>query len=439
MSSSLSAKGGSASGGKSPSLHTDIAILGAGIGGYEVFVTLTKLLKRHRLPARILIIDHNNYFSFTPLNHEVASGAVEPTHAALPLRELVRGTPHQFLKTDIKKIDPVKKIITTGRGQVHYEQCVVALGSSTNYYNTPGAEEFSHHVRTLAGAMILRHNIMEALESHDERIDITVVGGGYTGVEVAGQLMHFANHDARELYPEKAITVRLVQTGGTVVPQLPVKAQQKIISRLKKMGVEILFNTRVKEVKLKSVVTESDELLSDFTVWCAGFGNVANCFLNLDYCTKDNRIPTNGHLQHPDFSTLYAVGDIGLIFNPGETVPVPQLGEAAYHQGQYVAQHIFAGLRGKQLPPFKFITKGTLMPIGERYGIGVVHGVVFGGILAWWMRRTVYLTFMPGLLRKLRIVVDWTLRLFGFSYTIAVERNLEHGPKNMQYNPKFNS
>ena len=118
---------------------------------------------------------------------------------------------------------------------------------------------------------------------------------------------------------------------------------------------------------------------------------------------------------------------------------MPQLGEAAFHEGRYVAKHIMATLGNKKLKPFSFSSKGTLMPIGERYGIGVVGGLVFGNIFAWWLRRTIYLTFMPGLLRKLRIVIDWTLRLFGFSYTIAVERNLEHGPKNLQYNPKFKS
>ncbi len=416
-----------------PDFKTDIVILGAGIGGYEAFRGLNKLIKRHRLGKRIVLVDQNNYFSFTPLNHEVAAGAVEPTHASLPLRELVYNTPHKFLKASVTSIDPKKRLVMTSAGMIAYDYCVVAMGSSTNFYGTSGAEQFSFHVRTLAGAMIFRHRLIEALENNKQNsFNLSIVGGGYTGVEVAGQLQHFVNHDLRALYPDKKIAIRLIQTVGTVVPQLPPKAQQKIVRRLKKMGVEILFNTRVKSVTETSLTTETETLPSDFTMWCAGFGNIADCFLDMNFCTTDRRIPTNNYLQHINDSHLYAIGDIALICNPGETKPVPQLGEAAYHEGHYVAKHIVASIQGKVLQPFKFISRGSLMPIGERYGVGVFGGKVFSGIVVWWLRRTVYVAFVPGVLRKLRIVIDWTLRLFGFSYTIAIERGFEHGPKNNQ-------
>ena len=412
-------------------LTTDILVLGAGIGGYETFRTLARLLKRYGIKKTITIVDQNNYFTFTPLLHEVASGAVEPTHATLPLQELVYGTPHRFLKAAVTKIDPKKKVVETSAGPIGYAYCVVALGSTTNYFGVPGAEQNAYHTRSLAGAMILRHNLIEKLESSQTEITITVVGGGFTGVEVAGQLAYFANHDLAKLYPQKKIAITLVQTTGVVVPTLPVNAQQLIIKRLKKMGVIILFNTAVQEVRPRSALIDGTERLSDFTVWCAGFGNIAHCFLEESFCTSNHCIPTTPYLTHPAEPTIYAIGDIALVINPGETKPAPQLGEAAYHEGRYVAEHLVAMLRKKNMPPFRFKSKGTLMPIGDRYGIAVFGGkIVIAGLFAWWLRRTVYLMFMPGFLRKVKIVVDWTLHLFGFSYIIAVERNLEPGPKN---------
>ncbi|MSU75318.1 MAG: hypothetical protein EXS55_02285 [Candidatus Magasanikbacteria bacterium] len=435
-----------------PELKTDIVILGAGIGGYEAFRTLSRLLRRYNIKKQITIVDQNNYFTFTPLLHEVASGAVEPTHATLPLQELVYKTPHKFLKTTVTKINPVQKIVTTSAGLMSYEFCVVALGSTTNYYGVPGAEKNAYHTRSLAGAMILRHNLIEKLESSQPEINIMVVGGGFTGVEVAGQLAYFARHDLAKLYPEKKIAITLVQTIGTLVPQLPLKAQQIIFKRLKKMGVKILLNTAVKEVKEKLVVIEpfqqtsrdsstparafaqndspKKELVSDFTVWCAGFGNIANCFLEESFCATNHSIPTGPFLTHQTESSLYAIGDIAQVMNKNETKPLPQLGEVAYHEGRYVAEHIIATMRKKTLAPFYFKSKGTLMPIGDRYGVAIFGPVVISGLFAWWLRRTVYLMFMPGFLRKLKIVFDWTLHLFGFSYIIAVERNMEHGPKN---------
>lgn len=409
-------------------LKTDVAILGAGIGGFEAYQTLRALCRRYGLAKKILLIDQNNYSSFSLLNHEVAAGAVEPTHAALPLRELAFQAGQHFLKASVLSVNPPERLVATDRGTVQYDYCVMALGSATNYFGIPGAEQFSYHVRTLTGAMKLRHNLFAALESEADSLMLTVVGGGYTGVEVAGQFQYLVNHDIRHLYPEKHVSVRLIHGSGTVVPHLPARAQQKIVRRLKTMGVDILFNTRVETVTSRAVVAGGEKLPSDFTIWCAGFANVANRFFPPEFCGPDQRLITNHYLQAPADPSLYGIGDAAHITNPGETAAIPQLGEAAYHAGRYVARHLAAAWRGKTMAPFQFVSQGTLMPIGDRYGIGVIRGVTFSGIFAWWLRRTVYLTFMPGIIRKLRIIIDWTLRLFSFSYIIVVERGKEKGP-----------
>lgn len=405
-----------------PLLKTDILILGAGIGGYETFRCLTKRLRRAGLKKTITIVDQNNYFTFTPLLHEAAAGSVEPDHCAIPLRELVYGTPHQFIKATVQKIKPEKKVVQTDVGDIEYGYCVVALGSGVNYYGTPGGEQWSYGVRTLPQVMRLRDNLINKMEAGDGVVNLVIVGGGFSGVEVAGQMSYLAGHDFKKVYRNKKMMVSLVEAGPTLVPQIPERARTKILKRLKKLGVTVHLNSKVKEVSEKLVTLDKGEnLRSDFTVWCAGVGNMAPCFFEAAYCLQ-GKLPVTHCLNHAEFKELYAVGDIISGTNEGETTPYPPLGEAAHRQGEYVAEHLVATLRGKTIQSFYFKSKGMLMPIGDNYGILVREQLVVAGFWAWWLRRTVYLLFMPGWLRKLKIVIDWKLHLIGFSYILEIEK-----------------
>lgn len=408
-------------------LTTDVVILGAGIGGYETFRTLAKLLKRRGLNKKITIVDQNNYFTFTPMLHEVASGSIEPQHAAIPLRELVYKTPHTFLKATIQKIDPQEKIIFTSQGELRYEFCVIAMGSGVNYFNTPGAEENCYGVRTLPEAMRLHEEIFHQLECQNQgELTFTVVGGGFTGVEVAGQLMYLVNHDLKKLYPEKRISVNLIEAGETLLRPLPSVVQKRVAEYLIKMGVAVHTNYRIQKIEHQKLIgADGQEIRSNFIIWSAGVKNVADKFLEVSLCEK-GMIPVNEFLQHKQISSLYAVGDIALSFNPGSQTPQPSLGEAAHKEGQYVAKHILASLEKKSIKPFYFKSLGTLMPIGDWYGVALIGPIILFGKIAWWIRRTVYVLFMPGIIRKLKIVIDWTLHGFGFRYTLSIERKNNH-------------
>ncbi len=401
-------------------IKTDIVILGAGIAGYAAFKSLSKELKKNNLKKTITLIDQNNYFTFVPLLHEVASGSIEPSHAAVPLKELTYSTPHQYIKATIEKIFPEKNIVQTTVGKISYDYCVVAIGSGVNYFNTKGAKTFSYCVRTLQDAIHLHRSIISKLESCDKEITINVVGGGYTGIEVAGQFSYFANHDLKKLYPNTKIVVNVIQASDKVVPQLPAKAQNKIISQLEKMGVKILFNSKVSEVQEKEITINGKIIPSDFTIWCAGVENIAGHMMDASFCERD-RLPVDNFLQHKSYQNLYAIGDIVCGSNQNDTIIYPQIGEAAESQGIYAGKHTICAILKKTIAPFYFKSKGTLMPIGDNYGIIVFpNGWVLSGFFAWWIRRTVYIVFMPGKLRKFKIIVDWTLNLFGFRNMVDI-------------------
>lgn len=406
-------------------LKTDILILGAGIGGYETFRSLEKQLRRAGIQKKITLIDQNNYFTFIPLMHEVAVGSVEPEHCTVALREIVAGTPHEFIKARVKSIDPTQKRIELDCPEIAcdgltYDYCVVALGSTINYFSVPGAMENTYHVRTLENALSFRHALINRFDSPDTHITISVVGGGPTGVEVAGHIAHLINIDLKRLYPKKTSIVRLIEKGPELASVLPLRARTLIAKRIRKLGVELMLNTGVNEVRPGELVLSTGQTIeSDLTLWAVGIKNTAEEILPKEFC-QNGRIPVNATLQHTLSPSLYAVGDMALYLNPKTGKPVPQLGETAHAQGQYVAKHMVAMLSNKTIKPFVFASKGSIMPVGEHYGIVVRGNLVFAGFFAWWVRRTVYVWFMPGIVRKLKIIIDWTLRLFGFADIISM-------------------
>lgn len=398
-----------------------IVIAGAGLGGFQAYVSLKKLLKRHNLSAKITLINENNYFTFVPMLHEVAAGSVEPSHVAVPLREQFVHTSHRFLETRVTRIDLAASTVHTLSGPVTYDYLIIGLGSGVNFFNTPGAQEHATTVRTLSAALATRARLLNALESTEKTVDISIVGGGYTGVEIAGQFGDFAKHEIPSLYPGKELRIRLIESNPTLVSNLSPRVQALVTKRLTMLGITVMTNERVQAVGERTLTLGSDTTLkSDLTIWSAGNSNIAGEFLD-NITMEKNCVRIDQFLRIGGKNNVYAIGDIARGCNPDSTVPFPQLGEVAYHQGIFVAKHLVSCLREQPLTkPFVFHSKGTLMPIGDWFGIASIHNFIFSGVIAWWLRRTVYVWYMPTILRKLRIIIDWTLHAFGFRHTINI-------------------
>lgn len=394
-----------------PEHKTDILILGAGIAGYETYRNLAKQLKKTGSKRLITIVDQNNYFTFTPLLHEVATGAVLPSHASFAVREIVARTPHEFICDTVTHIDPKKKTVKTTMHSISYNTCVIALGSVSNLFNVPGAEEHTYRVRSLEQAVALNQAVICKLEEPGRKdLHINIVGGGYTGIEIAAEFAQLKKEEFADLYPHIAVTVSIVQATDKLVPLLPAKARNKITKRMEALDVTVHLNSPAKKVTADTLTIGEDgrALVNDITVWVTGFTTHAPDYLD-EALVDRARVPVNNHLQLPDYPDTYVVGDMALIRDPdNDDIIYPQLGEAAHHAGMYVARHIVRVASGKRMHHFHFKSRGQLMPVGEWYGIGIFGPFVFAGRFMWWLRRTVYVLFMPGFIRKLRIVADWT-------------------------------
>lgn len=383
--------------------YSDIIIVGAGSGGFQSFVTLQKLIRKYRLNKTITLIDSQPFFTFVPLLHEVSAGTISGDAACVPLAPLVR-SPHQFLNTTVTRIDPTSKLVLTESGSISYDHCIIATGSTTNFFGVSGAAEHAHTVRTRAEAERLAAAIDDLCRG-SAQATITVVGGGYTGVEVAGEIGHRMKH-------HKHVSVQLIHGRDDIAPTMPPALRKKSARALERLGVRLILNTRVTGVTPTHVeVTGADPIPSSLTIWTTGFLCTGDSLVvDPDGSLTDRgRYVVDDHLQ-TRAPHVWAVGDVALITDPSRPKEFyPQLAESAYDAGIYLAHHIVHLYRNKTTKPFVFHQKGSLLPLGWWYAVGTIGRFSFSGWWLWIIRQGVYVVFLPTLRAKVRLVREWVV------------------------------
>ena len=403
-----------------------IIILGGGFGGVYAAIHLEKLLARVDA-VEICLISHDNFFLFTPMLHEIAASDLEITNIVNPLRKLLRKV--EVLVGDVNEIDLPNKRVLISHGyrkhslQIDYDHLVIALGSITNFYDIPGLADLAVPMKSLRDAIQLRAQILRHLEEANfecnpaERqslLTFVVAGGGFAGVETVAALNDFVR-DALPFYPnlsEGMLRVVLVHSGPVILPELGESLGRHTQKVLERRGVEIQLNTRVKSMTENKVfLAYTAPIPCGTLVWTAG--TVPSPLISTLLCAKERgRIVVNQFLQVPDWPDVWAVGDCAFvpdIKNPGKSHP--PTAQHAIREGKVVAQNIAAALLGRPGKPFSFKTIGLLASIGRRTGVARIFGYNFSGFFAWWIWRTIYLSKLPGLDKKVRVAFDWTLDL----------------------------
>jgi len=417
-----------------------IVILGGGFGGVYAAMNLEKLLARQHA-VEICLVSLDNFFLFTPILHEIAASDLDGTNIVNPLRKLLHKV--EVLVGDVNEIDLPNKRVLISRGyrnesrQVDYDHLVIALGSITNFYNLPGFPELALAMKSLPDAIRLRAQILRHLEEANSECNLSdrqslltfvVAGGGFAGVETVAALNDFVR-EALPFYPnlcEDMLRVMLVHSGSVILPELGESLGRYTQEVLARRGVEILLNSRVKSMTENSVfLVDSDAISSSTLVWTAG--TVPSPLILSLPCTKERgRIRVNQFLQVSDWPDVWGVGDCAFvpdIRTPGKSHP--PTAQHAIREGEVVAQNIAATLLGRRLKPFSFRTIGLLASIGRRAGVARIFGFNFSGFFAWWMWRTVYLSKLPGLDKKVRVAFDWTLDLL-FPKDVCAVYDLDH-------------
>lgn len=406
---------------------TRILLLGGGFGGLYTALELEKQLARHP-DVEMMLVNRDNFFSFTPMLHEVAASDLDMTHIVNPVRKMLRRT--KLFLGDVRRIDLEKKQVAVTHGadqhghELPYDHLVIGLGAITNFYQLPGLEERALTMKSLGDAIHLRNHVIAALEEADTECAVktclrealmtcVVAGGGFAGVETIAALNDFVRESLRFYanLPPDSIRMVLVHPGPVILPELSEKLGRYAQRQLAQRGVEIRLNARVTGVTDDGVQLSDGTLIKTKTiVWTAG--TAPNPLLADLPCNKDHgRIVANEYLEVPGWPGVWALGDCALIADPKMGKPYPPTAQHALRQGRMLARNIAAAVRGGRKHPFVFSTLGQLASIGRRVGVANILGFNFSGFIAWWLWRTIYLSKLPRTEKKVRVALDWTLDL----------------------------
>lgn len=401
-----------------------ILILGGGFAGLAVALELEKGLARDP-SVEITLVNRENFSLFTPMLHEVAASDLDLTAIVNPARKMLRRV--RFFAGEVDQVDLEQKSVVVSHGFDHhshtvaFDSLVLALGSVTNLYGIPGLQEHALTMKSLGDAMRLRNHLIAHLEEADSeccrvkepRVTFVVAGGGFAGVETVAAINDFVRGALRS-YPnltEGMLRVVLVHSGAAILPELKEQLGIYAAQKLRERKVEIRLNTKVEGFSGSTVqLSDGTAIATNTLVWTAGAS--PHPLIETIMCEKERgRLRANEYLEIAGRPGIWALGDCAAIPDGQRGGFHPPTAQHALREAKVVAHNVIASVRGTQKKRFAFLTIGQLATIGRRTGVANILGVNFSGFVAWWLWRTIYLSKLPGLEKKLRVAFDWTLDL----------------------------
>jgi NADH dehydrogenase FAD-containing subunit len=447
-----------------------IVILGGGFAGVSILKRLQTKFQTN-VNIEITMVSKDNYMLFTPMLHEVASGMIETRHIVTPIRAFCNRS--RFYASIVEDIDLQNKRVlirsSTSIGEnttssynrslaeddddnnnilelnnnnnsttsLYYDFLVIALGSETKFFGMSDVQQNALTIKSLNDAINLRNHIIYLLEQSDQlsthisindvRKDLqkklltfVIVGGGFAGVETAGEINDFIRDSAKEYYhniDRKDIRTIIIQSGDRLLPEMSRELAEFAYQKLRHSGVEVIFNTRVVGATSNSVKLSNGSVIPTRTIVWSGGVSPNSLIANLP-CQHDKseRIVVDKFLEIPQFKGVYALGDCAYVLDPNTGKPYPPTAQHAIREGAIVAKNIIAAIEDRLdddgRVEFNYKTKGMMASIGKRTGIGNLLGVEVQGFLAWWIWRNYYLANLPTFQKKIRVMSDWMLDMF---------------------------
>jgi NADH:quinone reductase (non-electrogenic) len=406
-----------------PTRKIEIVILGGGFAGVTTAEELEKQFRDDPTVAFTLVSETNSWL-FTPMLVEVAASGLEPTHITTPLRTSLKRT--RVLRSKVAGIDlKARRVHLSGTGALswlRYDHLVVALGAVSSYSRSSTIGETPREFKTLSDAIEIRNHVIDMFERADTELDpdrrrtlltFVVAGGGFSGTELAGGLNDFARGIIAD-YPSLStadLRVILVHSRDRILPELSESLADYAMRRLQERGVTLKSNTRVVETKPGLVILSSaEEIDTETFVWTAGAAP-SPVIQELPIC-HDNRVLVDETLQSPGYRNVWALGDCASVPNALTGKVCPPTAQVATRQAAFLAKNIRASVAGQRLKRFRFRSLGSLCVVGHHTACAEILGLKFSGLFAWLLWRGIYLSKLPGLERKIRVLFDWTLELF---------------------------
>lgn len=402
---------------------TKILIIGNGFGGVYALKNLYKSFKNSK-NVEFSMIGEKNYFLFTPLLHEVATGGINPLNIVEPIRRVLGCCLHKFYLGKAEKINTKDKTVKVKDDLIPYDYLVLAPGAETNFYDTMGAEKYAFPLKSITDAVKIKNHCIGQMEraSHlddksvrEKMLHFVVVGGGPTGIEIAAELEELVRETFSHYYPKEVVedvSIVLIQKGAELVPQFNPKTRQKSLKVLQKKGIEIILSSSVQEVASSYVITENKtKIYTETVIWVAGIKPVQIKFDKEITQSSDGRLVVNKYLQLEKHPEIFVIGDAAS-FKQRDNSILPALAQVAEKESSITARNIYNLVNNKKPEEFFYHSSGFLMSIGQWMAVGEIANFTFSGRLAWWFWRTVYLSKLISFRKKMRVAVDWTMNLF---------------------------
>ncbi len=398
-----------------------IVIVGGGFAG----VKCARVLRRELPDARIVMFNKVNYMVFTPLLADVAGSSLNPRAVTGPLRQMLKGV-HCRAET-VTEVDLEGRQVTFrrfdgGTGTMTFDHLVLAVGNRVDLGRVPGMASHALPLKTIGDAIAMRLRVMERLEQADATEDpdlrrwltsFVVIGGGFSGVEVAGEINDLARH-ALKYYPnvsESDIRVTLVHSRAEILPEVTSRLRGFALDRMQRNGVSFELESRAEVVTRQGVKLTTGEMVAGGTVVCTVGNTASELVQRLGVPTERGRILTSPDMRVKGQECLWAIGDCAHVLNTQDGQVSPPTAQFAERQGRQAARNIARRIHDQPTLPFRFKPVGVAAGIGNRKGVAELFGVKVSGFFAFWLWRSAFLVKLPSFLQKIKVGIDWAWEL----------------------------
>ncbi|MBS3915183.1 MAG: NAD(P)/FAD-dependent oxidoreductase [Bacteroidetes bacterium] len=389
-----------------------VIIAGAGFGGLKA----AKVLKNKAF--QVVIIDKNNYHQFQPLFYQVAMSGLEPSSVVFPLRKVFHGAKNIHFRTaEIQSLDVQRNILITSGGEISYDYLLLSMGAKTHYFSNNNLEDNSIGMKSVSESLYLRNQVLQMLEDSvagiqsQNTIDIVVVGGGPTGVELAGSLAEMKKMMFPRDYPEMnfdTMKITLVEGSERILSALHPKSSDRAEKYLKKLGVEVILNARATKVENHVLILDNGkEIPHGLMIWAAGITPNPIAGLPAESIAKNGRILTDAYLKVRGTSNIYCIGDQA--WNEELQYPKghPQVAQPAIQGGDLFSKNLLRSLKKQEPKPFHYKDLGSMATVGRNLAVAEIFGLKLGGFIAWVIWMAVHLMSIVGVKNRLIIFINW--------------------------------
>ncbi|GMN11812.1 NAD(P)/FAD-dependent oxidoreductase [Croceitalea sp. MTPC9] len=400
-----------------------VIIIGGGFGGISIAKRLSKK------EFQVVLMDKHNYHTFQPLLYQVSTGGLEPDSIAYPIRKVLQGYPNFYFRlTEVISVDTNSNLVHTTIGELKYDYLVVATGSKTNFFGNSSIKNNGMAMKTIPQSLNLRSLILQNFEQalltddlHEREalMNFVIVGGGPTGVELAGALAEIKKGILPKDYPDldtRIAQINLVQGSDRILPAMSKIASEKAEKFLESLGVHVWKNIRVSDYDGKRVTTNTDVIFNAYTmVWAAGVQAVTIKGLDgKDFLCSGNRLKVNKFHQLDGYENIFAVGDVAQMESELYPHGHPMMAQPAIQQGENLGENLVRMSEGKTLKAFRYKDKGSMATIGRNKAVADLPKIKFQGVFAWFIWMFVHLYFLIGFRNRVVVFINWVYNYIKF-------------------------